>query len=347
MPNQATVFNPQTGERKAVNVGDPNAFAGGFQLEQNAPAQPSQPQPKPQPESYPEWVNMAYEDPDYYYSLLGKEPGYAASQSSKYQQEDPMLKTLIGERSRHISDLYSKPFEADYADIFDPNMRRQLITQAVGNVMGQLSGTQEFITQRQGQADQKAQKDLELLQTQIQAAGIGMQARQDEAKRQAELEDYFTKYTGKLEIDRALGIGDFKPTTGAGDKTSIGTYTDKFTGQAYKTQTNFTTGETQYVPVGEPQPTDFSTGFNRWLGEMSTTYQMSFEPTSPDVRNTFASQYEPPLTYAQEQQGDFDQSLRDAISDIRNGADKGDTMDILIDLFPTEANSIESAFNLI
>ena len=31
---QATVVNPQTGQRKVVNVGDPNAFAGGFQLEQ-------------------------------------------------------------------------------------------------------------------------------------------------------------------------------------------------------------------------------------------------------------------------------------------------------------------------
>lgn len=28
----ATVYNPQTGQRKKVRVGDPNAFAGGFQL---------------------------------------------------------------------------------------------------------------------------------------------------------------------------------------------------------------------------------------------------------------------------------------------------------------------------
>jgi len=34
----ATVFNPQTGERKAVQVGDPSAFAGGFQLETQPPA---------------------------------------------------------------------------------------------------------------------------------------------------------------------------------------------------------------------------------------------------------------------------------------------------------------------
>lgn len=33
MPTQATVFNPVTKERKVVNIGDPNAFAGGFKLE--------------------------------------------------------------------------------------------------------------------------------------------------------------------------------------------------------------------------------------------------------------------------------------------------------------------------
>ena len=30
---QATVINPQTGHRKVVTVGDPNAFAGGYVLE--------------------------------------------------------------------------------------------------------------------------------------------------------------------------------------------------------------------------------------------------------------------------------------------------------------------------
>lgn len=34
---QATVYNPETGERKVVTVGDPNAFAGGFKLEEKAP----------------------------------------------------------------------------------------------------------------------------------------------------------------------------------------------------------------------------------------------------------------------------------------------------------------------
>src|SRR3990167_8138120 len=33
MAQQATVFNPTTRERKVVNVGDPNAFTGGFVLE--------------------------------------------------------------------------------------------------------------------------------------------------------------------------------------------------------------------------------------------------------------------------------------------------------------------------
>lgn len=57
---QATVINPQTGEKKVVQVGDPNAFAGGFQLynpnqpikklpvpspiDNRGPAQPPQPQ---------------------------------------------------------------------------------------------------------------------------------------------------------------------------------------------------------------------------------------------------------------------------------------------------------------
>ena len=35
---KATVFNPQTKERKEVFVGDPNAFAGGFELETQSPA---------------------------------------------------------------------------------------------------------------------------------------------------------------------------------------------------------------------------------------------------------------------------------------------------------------------
>ena len=39
MAKQATVINPTTGQRKVVNVGDPNAFAGGFQLDTGAPLQ--------------------------------------------------------------------------------------------------------------------------------------------------------------------------------------------------------------------------------------------------------------------------------------------------------------------
>lgn len=343
---KATVFNPKTGERKAVEVGDPNAFKGGFVLENEAnKAQNGM----GQPQTYIDYINQAFKNPDYqkaveqYNTLQEQAPNFLANKSAELQSKDPALKQLLQERGKFTSQLYSEPFAKRDAlrDIFDPIKRDALIAQSVGNVLGQLNTTQGFVESRKGTLDQQAERAANIFNAQLESAGENVQSQQKllqaiadknyaearkELDRQQEMEDYFTKYTGKLEIDRSLGIGDFKPAKAPSAPKP--TETEKQMG-AYASLRG-----------------QYEDGYLKYLSNQSTQYGMSLDPNSPDVRASYEATKNQ-LTPGQQDTEDFQQSLRDAIGDIDNGADKDDVQSQLLRLFPDKANAIESTFSLL
>jgi len=190
MPNEfATVFNPQTGERKKVRVGDPNAFAGGFELETQSPTQ-QQPQ-QPQQQTYTDYINQAFDNPEW----LDAQKQFGAAQQSHQELAaggetfyedtlsdlrtgDPRLNQLQQERAGFQADLYARPFEAreQFSDIFDPVKREALVARSVGNVMGQLSGTQARIENRGGTLEQQADRALKLYEAQLGASETALKS---------------------------------------------------------------------------------------------------------------------------------------------------------------------------
>lgn len=254
------------------------------------------------PQTYTDFINQAFDNPDYQKAtetlsnLTAQAPTYYNDTLNKLKTEDPLLNQLQSERAKYTADLYAAPFEArsQYSDIFDPTKREALVSRAVGNVLGQIQGTQSLIENRGGTLQQQAQTALDLFNAQLGAAQTQVsdmgsllqkiadknyQAAVDELKRQQDLEDYFTKYTGKLEIDRQLGIGDFSSGSGT---TYTGTWTDKYSGQTYKYFVD-QNGNSNYVPIGSPNPTDYS----GWIANKSAELGMSIDPNSPDWRATY------------------------------------------------------------
>lgn len=173
---QATIWNPKTGQKRVVTAGDPNAFAGGFELYTGQDQQP---------QTYSQFIDQAYRNPQYdeasrkydealktLNELTTKEPGYLLKQKTQIESKDPFLQKLNQERSKYIGEQFSAPMtaRAKYSDIFDPTKREALVAQAIGNVVGKLSGTQGAIDFRRGTDAEKAQAALEVLQAQIKAA---------------------------------------------------------------------------------------------------------------------------------------------------------------------------------
>ena len=121
--------------------------------------------------SYSDTINQSYISPGQQklIDLQSKLPGYLENESSRLQQEDPALQKLINERGQSVSQLHSSPFESreKYKDIFDPVAREALVSKSVGSILGRLSSTNDFISQRRGSADDRAQIALETLQSEI------------------------------------------------------------------------------------------------------------------------------------------------------------------------------------
>ena len=170
----------------------------GFTGGQSGGQPSSQPSSQPAPKTYLDFINDAYKAPQYLEAqkkyddamkilsdLQAQVPGYLDKKSSELQQSDPELQKLIKQRGEYTSQLYSKPFEArdEYKDIFDPTTREALVSKSVGNIMGQLSTTGDFIGQRRGTADQRAQRALEALQAQVGLAQTGVGLASDEKSR--------------------------------------------------------------------------------------------------------------------------------------------------------------------
>lgn len=239
MPKYATVVNPTTGQRKKIAVGDPNAFAGGFQLETNDPT-------KPRPAAtYQDLINEAFQNPDYLKAkedygksvqaladLQSQIPNYAVNKQKEILANDPTLGQLNAEQSRLAGQLFSQPMVARdaYKDIFDPTKREALIAQSVGNILGSLTGVKSLIQQRQGTAKDQADQALELLKSQIDV-GQGLvksqsdqldtqaknitnivdklyQAEQDKVKRQQSMEDYQQKRLFSEQLIRSRSKSD-------------------------------------------------------------------------------------------------------------------------------------------
>ena len=181
MANQfATVFNPQTGERKKVTVGDPNAFAGGFELETQAPqAQQQAPQQGQEGISYTEILNNTFDNPDWDFAQQQVNQAQENVSSDIYSNiatKDKYLQSLQKERSGLVSDITAgaagirADFEKEYSDIFDPIQREAMISQAMGNIMGQYSQVQSEIENRGGTLEQQANNMLKFYEKQLSTA---------------------------------------------------------------------------------------------------------------------------------------------------------------------------------
>lgn len=238
MTRYATAYNPRTGERKRVVAGDPNAFRGGFVLSST---------PR-QPQTYTDFLNQAFKNPEYQRAnqavtaaetdlgnLASQEPGFLQREQSRLQQADPQLQSLLGQKATAAGQLYSQPFTAQdqFRDIFDPLVREKLIAQSVGNVLGQVTGLQDLITQRQGTARDQAQTALDYLKSNISGAESRLKSTQDtrdslqkllmniaekgyesvtkEKERKQKITDALDTYMKKLAVDQKLGINDFRP----------------------------------------------------------------------------------------------------------------------------------------
>jgi len=221
-----------------------------------------------QPQTYTDFINQAFESPQLQEAenrlteLTEKAPTFYEDTLSGLKTKDPLLQQLQQQRAGFVSDLYAKPFEAreQYSDIFDPNKREALVSRAIGNVMGQLSGTGSMIENRGGTLEQQAQTALKVFETQFGAAQNQYSELRDmlksiaeknygelqsQIKRQQDLEDYASKQAIQFEYDRAL-----KGVSGGGSggqDTSEGTYTTT-TGDVVRYKLDENTGEvTEYV----------------------------------------------------------------------------------------------------
>ena len=191
----------------------------------------------PKPMSYTDEILNAYKSPeldtkynealDTLKDLQSQVPGYLGRKSSELREADPELQQLIDEQSKYQGEMFSAPLAAreKYANIFDPNVRRKLVAQATGNIMGKLSGTQARIGQRQGTADQRAQTAMDLLTSQIGLAETGLQAAGQERDffRTLVANEYKPKGAAEwADIEKALALDAKYDTSGSGTDYSSG-----------------------------------------------------------------------------------------------------------------------------
>jgi len=158
-------------------------FREGYTLEQ-APPRPQAPKPGDQG-TYQEHVNYAFNNPEYQESqrrvqeardtlsgLTEKEPGYYDRKAQQFEEADPALQKLLGERGDLVGQYSQGGIQARnrYKNIFDPAKRRALVSQAVANTVGNLSKVGGLVEQQRGFAGQRAQTALDTLLAQTGAA---------------------------------------------------------------------------------------------------------------------------------------------------------------------------------
>lgn len=166
--------------------------------------------------TYADYLNDAFRGKDYLKAqqeandLASQAPDFLAKKQAELASADPALQALTTERGRLRSQLYSAPAtgQQDYRDIFDPIKRQALISQAIGNTTGLLSGAEARIQQRQGSVDQLANRAYDMFKTNLdQKQGVakslldygtkiaekGYEESQRQVKRQEDLTDYEKK----------------------------------------------------------------------------------------------------------------------------------------------------------
>lgn len=145
----------------------------------------------PQQPSYQDYINQTFKSPAYTQAtkdyntqvnnlntLQQQEPGFLQSETSRLQQNDPQYQQLLKGNQAAVSNLYSAPQTAmdQFKDIFNPQTRNALVARAIGNALGQLSGSNALIKQEGGYQSQKAQTALDLLKQKITSAQSGVTA---------------------------------------------------------------------------------------------------------------------------------------------------------------------------
>lgn len=105
-------------------------------------------------------------------TLQSQLPNYLENKQRELVAADPALQQLNAERAKFAGQLYSKPMEArsQYSDILDPVKREALVSQAIGNIVGQLQGTEGMIGLRKQTNQDLAQQAYNLLQSNIDIA---------------------------------------------------------------------------------------------------------------------------------------------------------------------------------
>ncbi len=193
---QATVVNPATGERKAVNVGDPNAFQGGFVLETTPPRQEPTPAvtiPKTitqddftaindidaigtqRSETEAKILSRQKADDEAFAALsqfnLGQTREDLISDTnleglqSDLVQTDNALRTIEDDLNKRFEgrDISVSEFQAELADRSQPLLKqRQLLADQINQI-------QDNITSDLGAAQQQFENNLALYQQKVEA----------------------------------------------------------------------------------------------------------------------------------------------------------------------------------
>ena len=215
---KATVVNPKTGQRKVVNVGDPNAFAGGFQLEQGAP--------KPQSDfgrsaqeyqSYIDSARKAFGADTLEGQVQQGQTGLDKMTRGQQSYIDAIRKSLLGrdqdtkalikDQSRLTEQQYTNPTQERErliaAGITDPFERQGRIDQAYGNLQGNLSGVRENLSQRKATREDLVNTGAQGYQTEMSLRQQALQRLMGKADEKSGLATGFaTDYRGR---QQALG----------------------------------------------------------------------------------------------------------------------------------------------
>jgi len=220
-----------------------------------------------QPQTYQDFINQAFSDPEYNQDkkqleeLMKKQPTYLDEKIKEFKLSDTKLQDLYRVQGDIRGKLYGAPADieatiAEYDTVFDPATRRQLIGQAVGNLLSQLSTTEANIDVRGGKAEQLATTayntyaaEVNTLSARLEAKEKMLQAIADtnytEAQNQLQRIQDLEDYEKKAIIDRK-----YSTTTppGINPVTTI----DDFLKLGYKRDVTAEGGYNFYDPQGNP-----------------------------------------------------------------------------------------------
>lgn len=195
------------------------------------------------PNTYGNYINEAFKDPRYAAAekavsdsqaaldaLVNQAPTFQTDEQKRIMAADKFLPTFNADRAKQVGDLYARPAtaRAEYQDIFDPSRRSALVAQAVGNTLGQLSGTNEAIAQRKGTATDLATQAYNQLLARIEGQRSSLDtAKEKRSTLKGLLEDAAKSYYEEQQYEKrrkqALADNAARASSGQGGDETVNT----------------------------------------------------------------------------------------------------------------------------